>query len=106
MDNEPVTQKQFREHSADDARHFKAINEAIAALPTKGDMDKLATRDDMKEVLEIWKNVQLTGRILSGGGKWAWRTILVVAGIIGAVGIITGGLKAVIAGVVSWATFK
>lgn len=106
MESDPVTQKQFADHTADDVRQFNALHEAIAALPTKADMDRLATKDDISELVAVYKNFQLAGRIISGGGKWTWRTIMVVAGVITMLGIITGGLKGFLALLFSWAMPK
>lgn len=56
----------------------------------------LASKEDIKDIKEFMKNVDLTFTVIRTSGKWGKTAILTVATIFVAIGIITGGLKAVI----------
>lgn len=74
-DNDPVTQKQYREHAEEDARHF-------AERPTKEEM-KIIVNDALTEFFVA------TGKSYKG-------YLLGAAVIIGSLTVIFGGLKALL----------
>lgn len=62
----------------------------------------LATKDDIKEVLNFMKNVNTGVSIF----KISWHTIAVVGGFISAVVAIVVFIKFVLVGIISWALSK
>lgn len=59
-------------------------------------MDTLATKDDIKDIKKFMGDVDLTFTVIRTSGRWGKTIILTLAGIMVAIGIITGGLKALL----------
>src|SRR5678810_507541 len=88
----------MKEHiQADHAFQEKMANEVLPTLATKKDLEGLATEKSVREVIHLYKNLEQAREILSGGGKWSYRALLVVAGLVGAVVTIVGGWKYLVA---------
>lgn len=69
-------------------------------------IDKLATSDDIKEIKEFMKGVDLTFTVIRTSGKWGKTIILTVATIFVALTVITGGFKTIVGAIASWALTK
>ena len=102
------------EHAQNDKRHFDDIAQLLKGQPTKEDFVKfqatieegtklLATKQDMAELLTVWNNIKIGAGFVSGGGKWAYRFILLLAALFGAWAVVTGGLKAMAIAISHWA---
>src|SRR4051794_9119722 len=76
----------FANHEQSDLMQFQAIHAAIADLPTKKDLEPLATKKDIQEALTFYNNIQFAGKLISGGGIWSWRIIMGIATLITVVG--------------------
>lgn len=89
--------KKWEEHLASTEAHRADVLKTIAGL---------ATKKDIEEIKEFMHNVDLTFTVIRTSGKWGKTIILTLATIIVGVGVITGGLKAAIAGIAGWAISK
>lgn len=112
------------DHQEEDARHFTNIAKALANQPTKddlesfrasieegrkllatkADLDALATKTDVAEVVTAWRTIKLSAVIVSGGGKWTFRFILALAALFGAWAVFKGGVVAILASLIQWVT--
>ncbi len=81
------------DHERADAERFKQINDALAGLATKKDLQGLATEKSVRDVVHWQKNVITTAALISGGGKWFYRAVLITAPFIAALAVIFGGWK-------------
>jgi hypothetical protein len=89
-----ISQEQFDRHLEDDKKSFKALNDKL---------DLVATKKDMEQIVEAFNTIKTAGILLAGGGKWGFRILTTLAGIVIAWGIVTGGLKAAVAAIFGWA---
>lgn len=91
------------DHMEDDRRfQHKMVEEVIPSLATKADLKKLATEESVRELVHLQRNFLTAADILSRGGKWTYRAVLVLASLLTALAIITGTWKAFAA----WALSK
>jgi hypothetical protein len=81
----------------DDFRSLKAL-----FIDPKTGESKLADKEDIARLNNIVHNFTLAAEILSTSGKWIYRAIIVIAVLVGAISLITGGFKAAGAGLVHW----
>lgn len=99
-----------REHEKYDDARFGGLESTLKSQPTLADLNSLenkiptkehianlATKDDIKEIVKIYDNMKLAGNIISGSGKWSYKALLILAGIIAAWVVIFGGAKAALA---------
>lgn len=104
-----------RDHERHDDGRFESGAKQMALLATKEDMQELkallvdetgevrfATKHDVSPVIELYNTLAMSGKIVSGGGKWFSRAVLVTASLIIAFGVISGGFKAFLAGIIGW----
>lgn len=71
------------EHELSDEQHFADIQERMTTL---------ATKDDVKEILEVFKTVKIGWGIFNVSGK----TLMWIGGVIVAISLITGAWKAIL----------
>lgn len=69
-------------------------------------VENLASKQDIKDIKEFMNNVDLTFKVIRGTGKYSKTIILTLASIIVAFAVITGGLKALLASIATWALGK
>lgn len=81
------------DHEKADIERFKQITDAMANIATKEDLKGLATEASVRDVVHWQKNIVTAGEILSTGGKFSYKTILVLATLLGALSVITGAWK-------------
>ena len=74
----------LRTHQEEDMVHFKAMDEK---------MDTLATKDDIKEMKDAFEDFTKAVGFLKTGGKWGYRTLLVLATIVVSIVAIGGGFR-------------
>lgn len=93
-----------KEREAD--RRLSAMQTSILGLPAKQDVTdlrnlivdstgnlKLATKEDVDQVLTVFKNLKTAASIVSGSSHWAWRALVGLAMFIALISFITGGFK-------------
>lgn len=104
-----AVQEWMSTHEVQDNNRFKDGGEAIAALPTMQDFntvkaavlnddgtEKLATKKDVEEVLQVFSNIERGAVFVQAGGKWAFRALLIFASIVAAITTIFGGWPTVV----------
>ena len=69
-------------------------------------VENLASKQDIKEIKEFMNNVDLTFKVIRSTGKYSKTFILTIASVIVAFAVITGGLKALLAAIATWAIGK
>lgn len=89
-----ISKEQFEDHLEEDKRAFSAIHKKL---------DLLATKEDMKQIVEAFNAIKNAGSVLTIGGKWGFRVLMTLSAIILAWGVIMGGFKAILAGIFGWA---
>lgn len=62
----------------------------------------LATKEDTDRILSVFTSFKIAATV----GKWGYRTIIVVAGLVLAITAIIIGLKATAAAFIGWATIN
>lgn len=82
-----------RDHERHDDERFAAMTALMEKMPTKADLDKLASKEDVARLNNIVHNFTLGVQLLSSSGKLLYYVVIGVATLIGAVSIITGGWK-------------
>lgn len=87
------------EHEIADNKRFEDMQTAMSLLATKQDMKKLATEESVRELVHLQRNFMMAAELVRGGGKWMYRAIQVLAVLIGALAVITGAWK----GIIAWA---
>lgn len=91
---EPIPQF-MQDHMAADLAFQEKMTVILSTLATKEDIAGLATEASVRDVVHWQKNIVLAGETISFGGRLGYRTILVVATLLGALAVITGAWKAV-----------
>lgn len=84
-------------HEIADTEHREKMMEEVG---------KLATKKDMAEILDFMGKVDITFAIIRGTGRYGKSIIFTLAALIVAITVITGGFKAAIASVATWALAK
>lgn len=119
MDQQAKDAKWREDHERHDDKRFEEGTKLMSSLATAESVEKLhkllvdddgtprfATKRDVAPLLKFYNNIILSAQITEGAGKWISRTILWLAGFLIAMGIITGGFKAAVAGLLAWVTPK
>lgn len=83
------------------SEHLKELKDLLVD-PVDG-KPKFATAENVAPMLDFWNKAVLSARIVDGGGKWFYRAVVGIAGLLIAFGVISGGLKAFIVGIATWA---
>lgn len=98
MDQFTQLQEDLKTHQLNDSMEFgKAsdqrtlIQESVVAIEKK--LETLATKEDVRGVVQAYKSFMLAEKIITGGGKWSFRALVVIATLIGALIVILGGFK-------------
>lgn len=95
---------------------FEAGDRRMDMLATKKDLEalrslfidpitgqsKLADKQDIAMFNTYVNNFTVASRVLSTGGRWIYRTLIVIAIIIGATSLIMSGIKGAGANLVHW----
>lgn len=93
------------ERFEDQKRHLdealKAQDKKISVLATKDDLKKLATKEDIRNVVNVYNAFVTAGNIVSKSGGWLSKIIPLVASIIIAIGVISGAWKMMVAWLLS-----
>ena len=76
---------------------IKFMEEILPGLATKDDLKLLATEESLREMIHTYKNFEQAKVLISGGGRWGYSVLLIIAGLIGATVTIVGGWKYLIA---------
>lgn len=93
--------------SKDDVAAIQAIVDTMyRAMFDEEHQLKLATKADVKPVVDFYSNLVLSAKITSNGGKWISRFVLGLVAFFVAVGALTGMFKGFIAWLVAWAMPK
>lgn len=116
-------QRMRDEDSEKTNRRINTMGETILGLASKGDVAavhtliettnkaifdenselKLATKADVQPVIDLYRKLTLSAQLVGTGGKWTSRLILGIAAILIALGVISGGIKGVLAAAIGWA---
>ncbi len=95
MENE--TPQWMKDHiESDHLFQKKFIEEILPTLATKDDVSKLATEQSVRDVVHWQRNILQAGEILSVGGKFGYKAILILATFLGALSVITGTWKTIL----------
>jgi hypothetical protein len=89
----------MKDHIEADHDFQQKMVDLIPTLVTKEDIKGLATEKSVRDVVHWQKNIVAAGEIISGTGRFSYRTILILASLLGALAIITGAWK----GILAWA---
>lgn len=93
MEPQTITKEDLLKHARDDKANFDAINATLSTL---------ATKEDVKQIIEVFNNLKTAGQIIAGGSKWGYRILITIAAIVFATATITGGFKAILVGLLGW----
>lgn len=101
----------LRQKQADDQneneRRMSSMHSTILGLPAKQDVTdlrnlivddhgnlKLATKEDVDQILTVFKNIKSAASIIGGTSSWFWRLLVGFAMLIAVLTFIFGGFKA------------
>lgn len=84
------------EHEERDNERFAAQGKRFDEMATKRDLELLATKKDIQELLKTLESFNSAVKIVSSSGKWLYRFALVLASLIVAFTVISGGWKAIV----------
>jgi hypothetical protein len=83
------------EHEEADNRHFAELRELLKNQPTREDLAKLATEESVHGLIQWQKNVVAAVSITEGLGKRGYKTVLIIATLLGAFAVIIGAWKSI-----------
>lgn len=101
-----MMEEQRREDQKEGERRLSEMHRTILGLAVKKDVTdlknlivddrgalKLATKEDVDQILLVFKNIKTAATILSGTGSWAWRFLVGFAMFIAMILFISGHVK-------------
>lgn len=95
-EHEKRDDERFNEQKGHFDRRIEEQNKLIATLATKKDIEGLATDKSVKDLIKWQKAIIVGGTAISTGGKWFYRTVLILGPFVAALLVITGGWKTLV----------
>lgn len=113
METDNTLEKRFQDHVELSDKTHAEIRLMLQNQPTKKDFEALvvkmaglATKKDVEGVTGLYDFLVKTAHAISSGSGWTYRASLTLLTIAAAVALITGGLKAAVIWLVTWAMPK
>lgn len=94
------------EHGKEDARNFVDIRRELTTTVKKADLEivkqlllnekgelKLATKEDVAEVLEVFKNINNAASLMRKSGSLIWKVLFGLVTLVAMWNVLKGGLQ-------------